>query len=97
MGELARLQGLGPASEKALKAIGIHTRADLERIGPVQAFLELRAQGAVSLNFLYAMVGALQGRHWADIARSEKDRLLLELDGFQQLKALLQDEGQREI
>ncbi len=92
MGELARLQGLGPASEKALNAIGIHSRADLEAIGPVQAFLRLRARGRVSLNFLYAMVGALEGRHWADIARGEKDRLLLELDGYQQLEAMLREE-----
>ena len=39
------------------------------------------------------MVGALEGKHWAEIARSEKGRLLIELDGYQELEKVLKAEG----
>ena len=95
MGELAKLQGLGPKSEKCLNEIGIKTRTDLENIGPVKAFLKLRNECSTkpSLNFLYSMVGAIEGKHWAKIAKSEKGRLLFELDGYQELEKLLKAEG----
>lgn len=95
MGELAKLKGLGPKSEKCLNEIGVKTRIDLENIGPVKAFLKLRNESSTkpSLNFLYAMVGALEEKHWAEIAKSEKGRLLLELDGLQELEKLLKAEG----
>ena len=95
MGELAKLKGLGPKSEKCLNEIGIKTKNDLADIGPVKAFLKLRNECSTkpSLNFLYAMVGALEGKHWAKVARSEKSRLLVELDGYQELEKLLKAEG----
>ena len=95
MGELSKLKGLGPKSEKCLNEIGIKTKSDLETIGPIQAFLKLRKESSIkpSLNFLYAMVGALDGRHWADIAKSEKNRLLMELEGYQELEKLFKEEG----
>ncbi len=95
MGELSKLKGLGLKSERCLNEIGIRTKNDLEAIGPVQAFLKLRTECSTkpSLNFLYAMVGALEGRHWADIAKSEKGRLLMELEGYQELEQILKSEG----
>ena len=95
MGELSKLKGLGPKSERCLNEIGIKTKADLEKTGPVRAFLKLRKECRTkpSLNFLYAMVGALEERHWADIAKSEKGRLLMELDGYQELERILKEEG----
>ena len=39
------------------------------------------------------MVGALEGRHWADIARADKGVLLLELEGYRELAARLKGEG----
>lgn len=95
MGELADLKGLGPKSEKCLWEIGIKTRADLEEMGAVSAFLKLKndSGSTPSLNFLYALVGALENRHWQDIARQEKGRLLLELDGYEDLKKLLKADG----
>ena len=95
MGELSKLKGLGPKSEKCLNEIGIKTKGDLEKIGPVRAFMKLRSECSIkpSLNFLYAMVGALEGRHWADIAKTERGRLLLELGGYQDLERALKAEG----
>lgn len=86
------LTGLGPKSAAALHGIGIHTRADLERTGPIETFLKLKESDNAfkpSLNFLYALVGALEDRHWKDIAIREKQRLLIELDGYQELNSLV--------
>ncbi len=95
MGELSRLKGLGPKSEQSLNEVGIFTQAQLEELGAVRAFIKLKKECSVkpSLNFLYALVGALEGRHWADIAKSEKGRLLMELEGFRELEAMLREEG----
>ncbi len=94
--KLRDMKGLGPKSEKCLQAVGIATPEDLKAIGAVRAFMKLKRECSVkpSLNFLYAMVGALEGRHWADIAKSEKARLLMELDGYEELEKMLQAEGQ---
>jgi DNA transformation protein len=88
MGELSQLIGLGPKSEKYLNEVGIHTEEELREIGAVCAFSKLLNECSTkpSLNFLYALVGALEGRHWVTIAKSEKGRLLNELEGYQGLK-----------
>lgn len=93
MVRLRDLKGLGPESERQLGKIGIHTRADLDALGPAWAFLKLGKERnrPPSLNFLYAMVGALEDRHWLDIAQSEKGRLLMELDGYRELEQLVAD------
>ncbi len=94
MGQLAKLKGLGAKSEADLNAIGIFTREDLEKTGAAQAFLALRGQNPkTSLNFLYAMVGALEDRNWLDIAQSEKGKLLMELEDIGELRELIKAEG----
>jgi len=95
MTKLSNLKGLGPKSEKCLNEIGIYTKEDLEEIGAVQAFIKLKKECSIkpSLNFLYAMVGALEDKRWDDIAKSEKTRLLIELDGYQDLEEKLQEDG----
>ena len=75
------LPGLGPKSLAMLAAAGIHSRADLERLGSVRAYLRVKAAGQnASLNLLWAMEGALTGQDWRTVAREERTRLLLELD-----------------
>ena len=93
--KLSQLKGLGPKSEKLLNEIGVYTKEDLEKIGAVNAFLALKKQGTVkpSLNFLYAMVGALQDEHWVNIAKTERARLIFELDDYESLKKMLKIEG----
>lgn len=93
--KLRDLKGLGPKSERCLKEIGICTSEDLRSIGAVRAFMKLQKECSTkpSLNFLYAMAGALEDKHWADIAKSEKGRLLIELDGFRELEEMLESEG----
>ncbi len=86
--KLRDLKGLGVQSEKYLGEIGIFTRSDLEKIGPIEAFLKLKEKGSIkpSLNFLYAMWGALLDVHWTKIAKEEKASLLMELEAYQDLE-----------
>lgn len=94
MMRLRDLKGLGPKSERDLLAVGIETVADLEAFGPIPAFLRLRENNPrVSLNFLYALVGAVKGEHWLTIARQEKSALLNELEGYAELQKILAEEG----
>lgn len=59
---MSALRNLGPKSREWLAAIGVHTADDLKRVGAVPAYLALkRARPAVSLNLLYALVGAVEG------------------------------------
>lgn len=92
MGELSELEGIGAKSEQLLNGIGVRNRSDLEVIGPVAAYVKLKSLygSRVSLNFLYAMVGALRGIHWSKIARKEKSQLLAELDGYLMLQERLE-------
>jgi len=91
MGEISNLKGLGPAAEKSLNRIGIYTREDLEKIGPVKALLKLNKECDIKphLNFLYAMVGALENKSWLEIAKTERERLVFELESGKELEKLL--------
>ena len=95
MGELSKMKGLGQKSEKCLNEIGIYTKHDLEKIGAVKAFIKLKNECNTkpSLNFLYALVGAIENKHWADIAKTEKSQLLIELEGYKELEKMLELEG----
>jgi len=94
--KLSALKGLGTKSEALLNKIDVYTRSELEEMGPIRAFNELKEMegSSVSLNLLYAMVGALENKHWADIAKSERARLLFELEDYQTLLKIL---GENEI
>lgn len=77
---LERLLGLGPATSERLRAVGVRDRGDLERSGAVGAFLLLKQGGhRPSKNALWALHGALEGKHWAALSSGEKERLLREL------------------
>jgi len=88
--KISDLQGLGPKSELWLNQIGIFTRSDLEAMGAVGAFIKLSEhhKKQPSLNLLYAMIGVLEDRHWATIAKNDRERLLNELQGCKDLEAL---------
>ena len=94
--KLSQLKGLGKKSEQQLNAIGIYSKADLKSTGPIGAFIKLQKSGSKpSLNFLYAMVGAIEEKHWTDIAKTEKSRLLIELDGYHELEGILKNESSK--
>jgi len=76
-----QLKNLGPVSSRWLASVGIHRRADLIRLGPVEAFLRVKAAGhKPSLNLLWALAGAERGLRWNRLSQEDRHRLLLQLD-----------------
>jgi DNA transformation protein len=63
------MRNLGPKMALWLGGIGIHTGAELSRVGAVDAWVQLRAarQGQVSLLALYAMQAALMDVDWREL------------------------------
>ncbi|MFV8782361.1 TfoX/Sxy family protein [Microbulbifer sp. SA54] len=79
--ELLQLKNLGLASVNILHSIGIRTLDDLRRVGPVEAFINIRSRGInASRVLLYALQGALLDIHWNDLDPDLKARLVKEAD-----------------
>ena len=95
MKNLKDLQGLGPKSEAMLKNAGIDSVDSLRALGAVRAFIQVSKANKKkpSLNLLYALVGALKGEHWLTIAKHQKSRLIMQLDGYNELEKLFEAEG----
>jgi DNA transformation protein len=95
LSKLRDLKGLGPKSEMLLIQVGISTEEELREIGAIRAFIRLKKECSTkpSLNFLYALVGALEGEHWLNIAKHEKGQLIMELEGYEELEELFNSEG----
>ncbi|HMV49303.1 MAG TPA: TfoX/Sxy family DNA transformation protein [Blastocatellia bacterium] len=70
------LKNIGPTSEQWLRAVGIQSREDLERIGSVEAFRLVKAHGFnAGLNLLYALEAALLEVHWTALSPQTKTKL----------------------
>lgn len=73
---VAKLPNLGPKSCAWLRAVGIETRADLERLGSVAAYRRVAEAGfETSLNLLYALEGALLDLRWDRLSPAVKQNL----------------------
>jgi DNA transformation protein len=78
---LSDLPNFGPKSQQMLTQAGIHTLEQLRELGAVRAYVQVKRSGTrSSLNLLWAMEGALSGRHWQDVAKNDRLSLLLELE-----------------
>ena len=77
--ELAKLRNIGPTIERRLGAVGIRTRRDLQRLGAVNAFRQIRkrfSDKSISVcYYLYSLEGALRDVHWDDLPPQVKQRL----------------------
>ncbi|MFH0935090.1 MAG: TfoX/Sxy family protein [Pseudomonadota bacterium] len=83
---IANLQNFGPKSQQMLAQAGIHTFEQLQALGAVRAYVQVKRSGNnASLNLLWAMEGALSGQHWQVVAKHERLRLLLELEDVERL------------
>lgn len=79
--ELLQLKNLGLASVNILHSIGIRTLEDLRRVGPVEAFINIRGRGInASRVMLYALQGALLDVHWNDLDPDLKANLVNEAE-----------------
>lgn len=77
--DLVTLKNIGPASAAWLCEAGITSRAELERVGPVMAYLIVRHhRPGVNVLLLFALHGALTATHWAAIDAETKARLRAE-------------------
>jgi TfoX/Sxy family transcriptional regulator of competence genes len=71
-----RLLNLGPASRRWLDAVGVRTRADLERLGAARAYARVVEAGfRPTLNLLWALEGALMDLHWSRVPAAVREAL----------------------
>ncbi len=68
--DLQDLRGLGPKSAAQLHQVGVGNPQQLIDLGAVQAYLRLKEQCGAGLNFLYALVGAIEDRDWREVAQT---------------------------
>lgn len=79
---IENVRNLGPTSAAWLREIGVHTKADLENLGAVFAFLEVRRRRPkTSLNLLWAMAAGLEDRDWRELSEQEKVALRRDVEG----------------
>ena len=72
-----KMRNIGPKSAAWLRQVGLHTRADLESAGPVDAYMRVRRAGfRPSLNLLYALEGALTDCHWQEVPAERRQELV---------------------
>jgi len=95
MVEIAKLRGLGPKSANMLAAVGIHSEADLKKVGAVQAYMKVTHQTDFKpgKNLLYAMIGALEDQDWRTIAREQRASLIFALEGYEKLEEIFKEDG----
>jgi len=86
---LESLPGLGPRSAAQLRSVGISNRQELITAGAIPVYLRLKTRyPRTSLNFLYALTGAVENCHWQDVARNQREVLLQQLEGARALADL---------
>ncbi|WP_286715569.1 TfoX/Sxy family protein [Thalassolituus sp. UBA2009] len=94
------LPGLGEKSEQSLALVGITDVEQLRSCGAVMAFYRLQQLAAAegrakpSLNFLYALVGGLSNRSWLAVDQSEREQLLMELEGISEMERMFQTDSE---
>jgi DNA transformation protein and related proteins len=78
---LSELRGLGPRSVEMLVQVGINTSAQLRNADLFELYRRIKTQHPrTSLNLLYAMIGAVDGADWRDIAKERRSEILMRLD-----------------
>jgi len=76
-----KLRNIGPKSAAWLRQVGLRTRADLEGVGAVEAFMRVKRAGfKPSLNLLYALEGALCDCHWQEVPDARRGELVSAAD-----------------
>ena len=74
------LRGLGPQSRAWLAGIGITTAEHVAAQDPFEVYARIKAaQPRASLNLLYALIGAVEGRDWREVARQDRTGILMRL------------------
>ncbi len=70
------LRNIGPTTAAWLREIGVLTRADLQRLGPVAAYRRVkRRQPQASFQLLWALAAALADEDWRELSEPVKQQL----------------------
>jgi hypothetical protein len=81
---LSTLRNLGPTTRQWLESINLGSPAALRRVGAIAAYVRLRrSRPGVSINALYALVGALENCDWITIMRTRKLELALRVEDYE--------------
>jgi len=84
-----KIRNVGPKSAAWLRQVGVRTLEDLRRTGPIETYLKVKRAGfRPSLNLLYAMQGALEDRHWAELSEETKQSLVLAADAAENVNPI---------
>lgn len=82
--ELSGLKNIGITIEKRLRSVGIKSKKDLERVGPVETYQKIKQKYPSKIipvcYYLYSFQGALEGKHWDDISEKTKKSLLRRIE-----------------
>lgn len=80
---VSSLRNLGPRSDASFARAGIHSAEELIARGPDAAYLALLRPGVPAhFSGYWALVLALQGRHWTDFDPAEKAALRARFDAL---------------
>ena len=75
------LRNLGPTAARWLRAAGIATIEELERLGPGLAYrIVPQHQPRATLNLLWSLIAGLRGDDWRTLTEAEKRRWRNEID-----------------
>jgi TfoX/Sxy family transcriptional regulator of competence genes len=73
-----KLRNIGPKSSAWLRQVGLRTRAEIDAIGAVEAFMRVKRAGfKPTLNLLYSIEGALRDCHWQEVPDARRSELVL--------------------
>ena len=79
--DVSDLPGLGPRSRQMLASVGMTSVAQLHCADLFELYAAIkRLHAGASLNLLYALIAAVEGRDWREVARSERTSVVLRLD-----------------
>jgi DNA transformation protein len=80
------MRNIGPTSSRELREIGIENRDQLIEVGIEEVTRRLLfrfgSEKKISLNYLYALEGAIHDRDWRDITPARKQELKALLDAL---------------
>ncbi len=78
---LSDLKGFGPKSEDILAKVGVTSVQQFLQCDPFSLYADLKREvKGTGLNSIYAIIGAQQDRHWQDVAKKDKEEILMRLD-----------------
>ncbi len=75
------MKNIGPKTLQWLREVGVHSLADLERLGALEVYVRLKRSRPeqVSLNALWGLEAAIRNIHWTRLPKSVKARLRAEV------------------